>query len=351
MLMFVGTYTHNTDSKGIYALELNGAAGLIAGKDSLAVVRNPSFLVCHPKRTVLYAVSEVSDQADGGTVNAFRFDRDGRLDLISTTPSMGGDPCHLALNGAGTALVVSNYGGGNFATFELREDGAISAMSSFVQHRGRGVDPVRQKKAHVHSATMIGEAVVCVADLGLDQVISYPISPAGLLRVDRRKMTRLRPGAGPRHMVIDRNLQYAYVINELDNTIVSLACNGDGVLVELGGVSSLPPDFDGPSYTAHIAMSADGRFLYASNRGHDSIAVFAIEAEGRLRPVQYLSSGGAHPRHFALSPDQSWLLVANRDSNNIVLFKRDSVTGELTATGTSCTVPAAVCICFASGSG
>lgn len=346
MLMLVGTYTRNTGSAGIYAYEVDEGCRTFAGSATNAEIDNPSWLVRHPRLAVLYAVNEARDIDGGGAVSAFACDAQGYLKLVDRKPSMGGDPCHLAIDADGTRLLVSNYTGGNFASFALAPDGTLGDLASLVQHAGRGVDPMRQKGPHVHSITLDKSGNAYVADLGLDQVLRYPLGANGSIKVEGRKTIRLKPGAGPRMLAFDSQCRYGYVIDELDNTIVCLARDTSGDLVELATYSALPADFTDASYCSHIEVSADDRFLYASNRGHDSIAVFHIGEEGALTLVQHESSRGRHPRHFTFSPDQRFLLVANRDDNNIVVFARDPASGKLTFTGTELTVPAPVCIRF-----
>lgn len=346
MLILIGTYTRNTDSVGVYAFKSDSDGHF----ESCAVnpaIDNPSWLVRHPYLEVVYAVNEVSDMADGGAVSAFACDASGRLTLLNQKFSLGADPCHLAIDSAGSTLYVSNYSGGNFTGFPLAPDGRLQDFTSLVQHGGKGVDPVRQSGPHVHSMTLdtTGQnAYVC--DLGLDQVVKYPLLDEGRVMVDGRATTRLRPGAGPRLLEFDSKSHYGYAVNELDNTIITFERDPSGHLIELSTCSSLPEDFVDKSYCAHIAVTADNRFVYVSNRGHDSIAVFRIEDGGALALVQRQSTLGKHPRHFALSPDEHYVLVANRDSNNVAVFERDPESGQLAATGQEMSVPAPVCVLF-----
>lgn len=346
MLMLTGTYTRNTDAEGVYAFRCDAGFRRFERLVVNTNIDNPSYLVRHPTLDVVYGVNEVGDFEGGGGISTFNCDAGGKLDLVGKVASMGADPCHLMLGRSGRSLFVSNYSGGNLTSFAIDDGGRLGDFESLVQHGGKGVDPMRQKGPHVHSVCLApGGEHAFVCDLGLDQVVHYPVKGARIL-VERRTTTRMRPGAGPRMMTFDHAGEFAWVINELDNTIVSFAHNGTGELVELQTVSALPPGFTDASYTSHLVLSDDGRFLYGSNRGHDSIVVFAVEAEGRLRLVQHEASRGMHPRHFALTPDGSHMLVANRDSNNIVVFERDAATGRLAATGAILEVPAPVCVVF-----
>lgn len=346
MLMLVGTYTANTGSEGIYAFEVATDCRKI---DQVAVnrgIENPSWLVRHPALPFVYSVNELRGD-EGGSVSAFRYDTKGNLTLEDKKPSLGGDPCHLAIDAAGAMLVVSNYTGGNFATYPIDAGGRLGSMASFVQHGGHGVDPVRQKSPHVHSATLDCRGrFAWIADLGIDQLVRYPLSTGGQVDVGRRVAWNVRPGAGPRHFCFSGSGEYGYLINELDNTIVVFGCDTGGDLVELQTVSALPDDYEDASYCAHIQLSADDRCLYGSNRGHDSIVMFRTYKDGKLKLAQHHPSGGSHPRHFALTPDERHLVVANRDADNLVVLARDPETGELEATGTEVSVPAPVCVLF-----
>lgn len=349
MLMLIGTYTRGTGSAGIYGFEAGDGFEHVEACAVNGDIDNPSWLVRHPRLDVIYAVNEVRDGDSGGGIAAFVCDASGHLEQIDQKSSMGGDPCHLSIDPEGKFLLASNYGNGSLAGYPLAADGRMQALTSFVQHGGRGIDPMRQKGPHVHSAVLdAGARNAYVSDLGLDQVVRYPLASDGTVQAGARVTTRLKPGAGPRLMCFDSTCRFAYVINELDNTIVSFERDESGDLIELAALSALPDDFADASYCAHIALSGDDRFLYASNRGHDSIAVFRVEEAGGLAPVQYQPSLGGHPRHFALAPDGCHLLVANRDGNNVVVMARDPVSGALTPTGAEIQVPAPVCVLFLS---
>ncbi|HKI74598.1 MAG TPA: lactonase family protein [Pseudomonadales bacterium] len=345
MLMLTGTYTRNTGSEGVYGFEVDDECRKFEPTATNRQIDNPSWLVHHPALDVVYAVNEVRDRDGGGGITAFGHNSLGVLSELGEVSSMGGDPCHLAIDSAGRYLLVSNYGGGNLASFALGKGGE-PAFAGLVQHAGRGVDPMRQKGPHVHSITLDNAGNAYVADLGLDQVVRYPVGAGGSVSVEGRRTLRLRPGAGPRMLAFDRACRYGYVVNELDNTLVVVERDDKGDLIELGTYSALPGNFADASYCAHIAITRDDRFVYASNRGHDSMVVFRVEPDGKLSLVQHESTKGRHPRHFAMTPDERYLLVANRDDNNIVVFERNADTGELAFTGTELTVPAPVCILF-----
>ncbi|MDZ7685985.1 MAG: lactonase family protein [Gammaproteobacteria bacterium] len=346
MRLLIGTYTRGFEAEGLYTAEA-GADG--TGFRVLAVAReidNPSWQITHPSLPLSYSVSEIGDEGAGG-ISAFSIGGDGRLDQVCSVSSMGEDPCHLAL--AGDRLFASNYSGGNLATWSLDAAGQPADLDNLIQHNGSSVDPMRQKGPHVHSATLHAPSdSMFVCDLGVDRIFRYRIA-GGSLDVASRQTIQLRPGAGPRMMCVEPNGRYAFVINELDNTIVSFDLEAGPRAVELATVGTVPADYVDASYCAHIAVSGDGRFLYASNRGHDSIAVFALGDNGNLVPVQHVASGGEHPRFFALTPDERFLWAANRDSDNLVVFQRDRASGRLTPTGTVIDMPAPACVTWLRG--
>jgi 6-phosphogluconolactonase len=348
MLMLVGTYTRGTGSRGIYGFDVDLASGEITGTSITSDIDNPSYLIRHPRLDVVYTVNEVRDfVGEDGAVSAFHLDTEGNLELINQVCSLGSDPCHLEISSAGKFLFVSNYSSGTLAAFPLDESGALQEFVSFVQHTGHSVDPMRQKAPHVHSVKLgKHERFAYVADLGLDRLIWYPLDSSGQLRAGERKTVRLRTGSGPRHFCFDGKYEYCYVINELDNTITSIGVDTDGSLMEISTVDSLPSGYSDASYCGEIQLSKDGRFLYASNRGHDSLVVFKIRPQGSLDLVQHIPSGGQHPRHFRITPDGSHLVVANRDTDNILAFSVDQASGELAVTGEAVSVPAPVCILF-----
>lgn len=341
MRLAVGTYTRGFEAEGLYTAEANSDG---TSFETVAVVReidNPSWQIRHPSLPLLYSVSETGDGGAGG-ISTFSMTDDGRLEPVCSVSSMGADPCHLAL--AGDRLIASNYSGGNLATWRLDAAGRPLELDNLIQHNGASVDPMRQKGPHVHSAMVHAPSdSVFVCDLGVDRLYRYP-RVGGSLDVASRQTVRLRPGAGPRLMCLAPDGRYAFVINELDNTIVSFDLNAGSRAVELRTTGTLPEDFSDASYCGHIAVSADGRFVYASNRGHDSIAVFACGDDGDLALVQHVASGGRHPRFFALTPDERYLWAANRDSDNLVVFERDPASGRLTPTGTVINMPAPVCL-------
>jgi len=350
-LVYVGTYTGPT-SKGIYAYRFNAATGQSNSLGLVAETTNPSFLVVDRTRRFLYAVNEVSDyqgQKSGG-VSAFAIDRKtGRLTLLNEVASRGADPCYVTLDKTGKYVLVANYGGGSVAAFPVRKDGRLGEPSAFVQHTGRGHDPERQEAPHAHEIEVSKDnRFALAADLGLDELLVYHFDAAhGTLSSNTPPFAQVKPGSGPRHFAFHPSGKFVYVINEMGSTVTALSYDSaNGVLQEKQTISTLPQDFKGKNDTAEIEVHPNGKFLYGSNRGHDSIAVFAIDAQGMLKAVEYVSTEGKTPRSFAIDPTGSFLFVADQGSNKIAVFRIDSSTGRLTSTGHVLDAPSPVCIKF-----
>jgi 6-phosphogluconolactonase len=354
LMVYVGTYTGGTSaSKGIYRLRLDLATGVLteAGPPTESV--NPSFLALHPRGRYLYAVNETGGSAkDEGGVSAFAIDaRTGALTLLNQQSSRGGAPCHLALDARGRYLLVANYGGGSVAVLPVQADGRLSAATTFVQHEGHGADPGRQKGPHAHWVDLDkANHFALVADLGLDEVLVYKFDPAqGHLTPNQPPAVRLAPGAGPRHVAFHPDGRHVYVINELQSTVTTLSYDAQtGALGELQTLSTVPAGFTQPTFTAEIMVRPDGRFLYGSNRGHDSIAIFAVDpATGKLTAAGHQPTLGKKPRNFAIDQTGTYLLAANQDSDSIVVFRIDRASGALTPVGRPFSVPRPVCVLMA----
>ena len=350
-LIFVGTYTPKDGaSRGIYSVRLDSATGALSEPVLAAEAANPTFLALHRDGRVLYALSETDtvNGKPGGGAKAFTIDPvAGRLAPLNVQ-STGGIACaHLGLDPAAKTLVLASYGGGQVTSFPVASDGAIGPRASIQLLTGpRGPNKDRQDKPHPHSVTFSPDSrFAYVCDLGLDKIFCYRLDASTLIPVGQFATA---PGAGPRHSKFSADGRYFYVINELDGTIATYACDpATGALAVQQVVSTLPDGFSGSSTCAEIRLHPNGRFVYGSNRGHDSLAVFARNpADGTLSRIEIVPSGGAHPRNFSLSPDGNWLVCANRDSNNLVVFKVDPATGRLTATGHAAKVPQAVCVLF-----
>ena len=354
-LMYVGTYTRET-SAGIYAYRFDLKSGQARSIGLVAETRDPSFLSIHPSGKYLYAVSETDDfDRDGsGSVSSFAIDTgSGKLRKMNEVSSRGGWPCHLNIDRSGRMLIVANYKGGSVASFAVNPDGTLGTASSFFQHEGSSVHS-RQEQAHAHSADFSPDGrFAFFSDLGLDQVKIYRADPStASLTPHEPPHVTVEAGSGPRHFAQHPSSRYAYGLNELSSTVTVFGyVPENGTLEVLQTISTLPAAFDGENYPAEIQVHPSGRFVYASNRGHDSIAGFAVEeTSGQLRAIEQVPTNGSWPRSFAIDPSGRYLLAANQDSDNITVFRIDPSTGSLEATGNDVSVDAAVCIVFLRGS-
>lgn len=353
LLLYVGTYT-SKGSVGIYGYRFDPAAdGALERAGEPAELPNPTFLAVHPREPVLYSVSEVRDEEGrhGGSINAFRLDgRTGRLEFLDRQSSEGAGPCHLCVDRDGRFVLAANYASGSAAILPVEADGRLSPASDVAQHEGSSVNPDRQEGPHAHSVTLSPDnRYAFVADLGLDRIMSYRLdAEPGRLAPNDPPWAETRRGAGPRHCTFHPNGRFFYAITELGNTVAAFDYDAaSGALRATGEYSALPAGFEGESYCADLHVSRSGRFLYGSNRGHDSIAVFAIDGEsGGLTPVGHESTQGKWPRNFAIDPSGEFLLAANQDSDSIVVFRLDHDTGMPMFTGRTATVSMPVCLRF-----
>lgn len=350
ILVYVGTYTRG-ESEGIYVYRMDPSTGAWVLASTAGGVSNPSFVALHPQGSYLYSVSEMRESGgrSGGAVSAYAIEPStGTLTFLNQQSSIGTGPCHVSVDKTGDYVFVANYAGGSVAMLPIREDGRLDPASDFVQHEGSSVNPQRQTAPHAHSINPDPtNRYVFVPDLGLDKVMCYKIDfENGKLVPNDKPWARVAPGMGPRHMAFHPNGKYAYVINEIGSTITAFAYDGaNGTLGEIQMISTLPEDFEGTSYCADVHVSSSGKFLYGSNRGHDSIVIFGIDEEtGKLAPVGYESTQGEFPRNFALDPSGNFLFAANQNTDNIVAFRVDQQTGKLTPTGQIMEVPMPVCI-------
>jgi len=348
--LYVGTYTTDTKSEGIYAYRMGDTGGL--QRTGSFKSTNPSFLTTDRSKRYLYAVNELGEFGGkpGGSVSAFGIDPiTDALTFLNEQPSLGADPCHLTIDRKKRALLVANYTGGNVSVLPIGSDGKLGPATDLENHEGSGPKE-QQKGPHAHCIILDpSERYALAADLGIDKVMIYKFDSAkGKLEPGKQPWVQLKAGAGPRHLTMHPNGRWVYVINELDSTMTVLHYNkGKGTLTELETVSTLPADFSGVSYCADVHVSAGGRFLYGSNRGHNSIVVFEIErGTGKLKLIQHMSSGGDWPRNFAIEPYGRYLLVANQRSNAVVTFRINSETGELRPTGNIEQIPSPVCLKF-----
>ncbi len=350
--VYIGTYTQR-GSKGIYLAHLDVAGGTLRLAGLAGEVVNPSFLAIHPSHKFIYAIGEVGSFAGGkgGAVSAFSVDAaTGKLTLLNQKSSRGPGPCHVTVDRLGKNALVANYGGGSVACLPIGEDGRLGDATAFIQHKGSSVNPQRQQGPHAHSINLdAANRFAFVADLGLDKVLVYRFDPAaGTLEPNDPPAASIAPGSGPRHFAFHPSGRFAYVINELSSTVTAFAYDAErGTLQTLQTVSTLPEDFDGKSTTAEVQVHPSGKFLYGSNRGHDSIACFRIDAAtGRLTPIGHEPTQGKNPRNFGIDPTGAYLLAANQDGDNIVAFRIDPATGKLSPTGQSIRVPMPVCVKF-----
>jgi len=352
--VYFGTYT-GAKSKGIYVSRLDLATGKLTAPELAVTTTNPSFLAIHPSHTLLYSVGEMESfqGKKTGAVSAFSIDSTtGRLTLLNQQPSGGGGPCHLVVDKTGKYVLVANYGGGSVAALPVGADGKLGEATAFVQHSGSSANPQRQKGPHAHSINLdAANRFAFAADLGLDQVLVYKFTAnKGTLIPNDPPFASVNPGAGPRHFAIHPSQQFAYVINEMQCTVTAFTYAARrGRLSELHTLSTLPdgvlvrPEFS----TAEVQVHPSGKFLYGSNRGHDSIAVFAINKKnGRLTLIENQPTQGKTPRNFGIDPTGGYLLAANQNSDTVVVFRIDSKTGRLTPTGQVVEVGAPVCVKF-----
>ena len=355
VLVYFGTYTTGTTSKGVYVSRLDPASGTLTPPQLAAEATSPSFLAVHPTGSFLYAVNEVNTFAGqaGGSVSAFAIDRrTGLLKALNQQSSQGAGPAHLIVDREGRNVLVANYGGGSVAVLPLGKDGKLKSASAMVQHTGSSVNPQRQKEPHAHAIVLDpANRFAYVADLGLDRVLVYQFDGRnGLLTLNNPPSASVKPGAGPRHLSIHPTGRFAYVINEMNCTITAFNTDSDkGELREAQTISTLPARqaMQGGFSGAEIDVHPSGKFLYASNRGHDSIAVFAIDQNtGRLTYVENQPTQGSTPRGFGIDPDGRYLLVGNQRSNSVVVFRINPQSGKLTATGSKTEVGAPVCVKF-----
>ncbi|MDX1638441.1 MAG: lactonase family protein [Balneolaceae bacterium] len=344
--LFVGTYTGEA-SKGIYLYKFNVSDGTTDSLGLAAETANPSYLALSPDENYLYAVSEMADPSEA-TVSAFAFDRqEERLRYLNSVSSQGGAPCYVSVDTNGRTVFAGNYLEGSLAVFPVEEDGSLQESKTVVEHEGSSADPSRQKQPHVHCTYISPDnRYLFVADLGTDELKTYNFYQEQVaLATKPTYVYETEPGAGPRHLTFHPNGEFAYLVNELNGTVVALDKTGRE-LHPIEIVSTLPEDYDGAISGADIHVSPDGRYLYVSNREDlNNIVIYAISQEtGELDKIDQISTGGVHPRNITIDPTGNYLLVANRHSDNVVIFKRDMETGGLTPTGTELNISQPVCL-------
>jgi 6-phosphogluconolactonase len=349
--VYFGTYTA-TISKGIYAWRFQPSSGRLSEIGPVAEGPNPSFLAFSPDRRHLYVVNwKGSETVKGNTVSAYAVDgHTGKLTFLNKVDSRGEMPTHLTVDSTGRMMLVANYGSGSVAAFKILNDGRLSDPTSFDQHQGLSVVKERQEGPHAHAVVLSADnRFAFVADLGLDKVFSYRLEPAkAAFSSNDPPFVKAHPGAGPRHLAFHPNGKFLYANNEIDSTVTVYAYDrAAGTLREVQTSSTLPADFKGRNSTAEIHADNAGKFLYVSNRGHDSIAVFAIDpAKGTLTAVEHVSTQGKTPRNFSLDPTGDYLFAANENSSTVVVFRVDRNSGRLRPTGQVLQVPSPSCIVF-----
>jgi 6-phosphogluconolactonase len=350
LFAFVGTYT-SMGSEGVYTLRLNGETGELTQVSVATGLENPSWVGLDPSNEHLYAVSETESSDGAGAITSYSVNAStGVLTKINEQSTGGPGPCHLMVDSTDSLVIVTNYGGGSVAALPINDDGSVADLTEFIQHEGSSVNENRQQEAHAHSVNIDdsnSRAYVC--DLGMDKVLTYDIdvengklSPSSPPSVDTTK------GDGPRHFDFHPSGKFVYVINELGMTITLYDLSEDGKLTSVQSVSTLPEgtEYQSKYSTADVHVSPDGKFVYGSNRGHETLVIYAIDqSTGKLTYVGQQSTLGDEPRNFAITPDGKFLLAENQNSGTIVTFKRES-DGTLTATGSVIEVPAPVCIQF-----
>jgi 6-phosphogluconolactonase len=351
--VYIGTYTPaKGKSEGIYRFELDLANGKASKAVLAAKAKDPSFLAIHPSHKFLYAVGEIDNfegKKNSGGVSAFSLDpKTGDLTLLNQQSSKGAGPCHIVLDKAGKHALVANYSGGSACVLPIDSKGKLGSFSCFVQHTGSSKDKSRQEAPHAHSINLdTANRFAFVADLGLDKVVIYRYDPdQGTLEKNEPRFAQVAPSSGPRHFAFHPNGKFAYVINEMKNTVTAFSYDPEtGALKTIQTVPTLPKNFKGKSSTAEVVVHPSGKFLYGSNRGHNSLAIFAIDPKtGKLTPRGHQAENIKTPRNFAIDPTGTYLLSANQDSGSVIVFRIDQETGDLTPTGTVVDVPFPVCV-------
>ena len=351
-LAYVGTYTTDGRSEGIYRLLVDTTSGAMRLDGVAAKSANPSYLALNPNGRVLYAVNELSEfrGEQAGGVSAFSVERaSGRLALINQESSHGRAPCYVSVDRTGRFVFVANYVGGSVTAIPVRRDGGLATPRTVVRHEGSSINPTRQTSPHAHCILPDpSNRYVLAVDLGTDAILTYRLDQRTGAITIVTPGAATKPGAGPRHLTFHPNGRFAYVVNELDSTLAVFTYDAErGALNEVQVTAASPGGTAASNHPADVHVAASGRFLYSSNRGDDSIAVFAIDsATGQVTPVQQVPTGGQAPRNFSLDPTGRFLLAANQRSDVIVSFRIDGDSGRLTPTGSTVAVPVPVCIRF-----
>lgn len=363
-LVYVGTYSEpilfgtgqvlQGKGKGIYAFRFDAAAGALIPAGITENVRNASYLAFDPRREYLYCVNEFKEYEGkaSGAVSAFRIDRKtGALTYLNTKASHGTDPCHLIVDKTGRNVLIANFASGSVAVLPIDKDGSLKEASCVIQHQGTSVDPKRQAGPHAHAVEIdAANKYVFVPELGADEVRIYELDAAAgkITPNPNQAFVKVAPGAGPRQLVMHPNGKFAYLINELNSTMTAYGYDpAKGTLTELQTLPTLPAGYHAHSTCAEVQITPDGKFLYGSNRGHDSLAIYALDGQtGKMTLVGHESTRGRIPRNFEVSPTGEFLAAANQDTNNVIMFRIDRATGKLTPTGNVVEAGTPICVRF-----
>jgi 6-phosphogluconolactonase len=341
---YIGTYTKG-DSKGIYTFTLDTEAAKITDVKVVAILGNPTYLTISQDNQYLYSVIK---EGESGGVAAYSINgQTGELKALNKQLLEGASPCHISVDRENRNVVTANYHKGTVESYSVnKENGTVNPASSIIEHKGSGPNKERQEKPHVHySGFTPDEKYVAVVDLGIDKLITYELNNGTLTEVNSLSV---KPGSGPRHLTFHPNGKYAYLMTELSSEVIALAYNKeDGSFTELQYISTIPKNFTENNQGSAIHISSDGRFVYAANRGHNSLAVFSVNQDsGELAFIEHTLTEGDWPRDFMLDPTEKFLVASNQESGNLVLYSRDESTGKLTLLQSDVSVPYPVCVKF-----
>lgn len=344
--LYVGTFTSES-AEGVYWLKFNPQTGDLRHFQTLKGIDNPNFMKKSPDGQMMYIVGRAPGTVDatGGFVNSYRIGERGELKFLGKQTSHGGDPCYIDVSPDGKWAALANYGGGSIAIYPVGENGALLPATAVIRHQGSGPNPGRQKEPHAHSIRFSTDgSILYAADLGTDQLLIYSLDKSnGTLSPANQPFVAMPPGSGPRHFEFSRDEKFAYVANELTSTVTVIETTGTQFQV-VQTISALPADFNGTSYCADIHLSPDEKYVYVSNRGHQSIAVFERLGDGKLKLIKHVGVEGDWPRNFTIHSSGKYMLVANQRSHNVTVFELRG--GIPVFSGKQLKVPAAVCLQF-----
>jgi 6-phosphogluconolactonase len=342
---YVGPYTRPNKSKGIYAYKFDAKAGKFTSIGLAAETSNPSWVAVSPNGKFVYAANENNQ----GTVSAFAVQPDATLKALNSVSSTGSGPCHVTLDHKGKFLFVANYNDGAVASYAVKEDGSLSAPVSNFKHTGSSANASRQRGPHAHEAMVSpDDKFLFVPDLGIDKIMIYKIdAKTGALTPNEPAFTPIDAGSGPRHMAFAPNGKFVYLVTEMNSSITGFSYDAKtGAMTKLETLPGTPADFTGQKSGAEVAIHPSGKFLYLSNRNHNSVAVFTVDAKGKLTAAGNVPSGGKTPRHIVIDPTGAFLIASHQDSDNITVFKIDPKTGALAPTGEKIDLGSPVCVAF-----